>query len=89
MGTEKSSLSAPVQPVVIKAVELREIVTELFEHREYAECWFPDYRGFEDAWGNDLVGDCGNWDNCSDDCPIVKLRTAAGIKPTDHGGVEA
>ena len=74
---------------IIDAAELRTIVTDLFEHREYADCWYPDHRGYEDAWGNERVGDCGNWDNCSDDCPIVKLRTAAQIKPTDHGGVDS
>ncbi len=72
----------------LRQAELIPIVKDLFEHREYSPCWYPDYRGFEDAWGNDQIGDCGNWDNCDPDCPIAKLRDAAGIRPTDHGGVD-
>lgn len=67
---------------------LRIMVAELFEQRELEQCWFPDTMSFLDAWGDTRVRECGNWEECDDRCPLVLLRELAGIKPTDHGGVE-
>lgn len=55
--------------------ELRKIVIELFENREHQQCWFAD------------DGDCANWDTCDSECPIVRLRQAAGIEGNAEGSL--
>jgi hypothetical protein len=52
--------------------DLRPLVVDIFERREYSKCWFAD-------------GDCGNWTECNPDCSLVKLRELAGIEPTEDG----
>jgi hypothetical protein len=54
--------------------DLRHLVIDIFERREYAQCWFAD-------------GDCGNWIGCNPDCSLVKLREMAGIEPTEDGSI--
>lgn len=55
--------------------QLRPIVIEMFECREYAPCWF------------DSDSDCANWTGCNPDCPLVKLREMAGIEPREDGDI--
>jgi hypothetical protein len=56
--------------------QLKRTVIEIFERREYAPCWF------------DGDSDCANWTGCNTDCPLVKLREAAGIEPREDGNIK-
>ncbi len=56
--------------------QLKRMVIQIFEHREYAPCWFE-----KDT-------DCANWTGCNSTCPLVQLREAAGIEPRDDGNIE-
>jgi len=55
-------------------VDIPAIVREICEHREVEPCWL------------DTDGDCGNWKECSPDCPLAKLRKLAGYTYQNDNG---
>jgi hypothetical protein len=56
------------------------LVKDIFNHREYSQCWYSDDEGD--------TGDCGNWPTCDPHCPLRRLADLVGIKPQADGGVD-
>jgi len=60
--------------------KLRSLVMEIYERREYADCWMV-------CSGDDEPGDCANWLNCDPNCPLRQLGAMAGIEPQADGAI--
>lgn len=59
---------------------IRECVREIYGRMELKPCWYSSGDVDDD-------GDCANWSNCLPECPIVRLRTLAGIEGQDDGNL--
>lgn len=61
-------------------IKLRLLVMEIYERREYADCWY-------NSAGADINSDCGNWPDCKEECPLRRLAAMAGIEPRVDGRI--
>lgn len=61
-----------------QAERLFDLVCDIMERREYAECWYAD----------DPPGDCGNWPQCYPNCSLRELMDMAGFVPQEDGGID-
>jgi hypothetical protein len=57
---------------------LPKLVKDIYELRDCNECWYANEDGDH--------GDCGNWPECSIDCPLRILGELAGLVPQEDGG---
>lgn len=57
---------------------LRRIVRDIYERREFRECWWT---------GDDEYGDCGNWEHCNEGCSLCRLGRMVGMVPSEGGEV--